>query len=54
MNKRPASYSQSRLNSISESSDRNELLSTKSTEPIMVIVNSIDSNESNQTEELKP
>ena len=34
MNKKPDSYSQPRLDSISESSDRTELLSTKSTEPI--------------------
>ena len=38
MNKKPDSYSQTRLDSISESSDRTELLSTKSTEPIMAIV----------------
>ena len=34
MNKKPDSYSQPRLDSISESSDRTEFLSTKSTEPI--------------------
>ena len=38
MNKKPDSYSQPRLDSISESSDRTEFLSTKSTEPIMAIV----------------
>ena len=38
MNKKPDSYSQPRLDSISESSDRTELLSTKSTEPIMLLI----------------
>ena len=34
MNKKPDSYSQPRLDSIFESSDRTELLSTNSAEPI--------------------
>ena len=54
MNKKHDSYSQPRLDSISESSDRTELLSTKSTDTIMAIVISIDFNQCNQTEEQKP
>ena len=53
MNKKPDSYSQPRLDSISESSDRTELLSTKSTEPIMAIVTK-DGQHHQRTEEQKP
>ena len=53
MNKKPDSYSQPRLDSISETSDRTELLSTKSTEPIMVIVTK-DGQHHPRTEEQKP
>ena len=53
MNKKPDSYSQTRLDYISESSDRTEFLSTKSTEPIMAIVTK-DGQHHPRTEEQKP
>ena len=53
MNKKPDSYSQPRLDSISESSDRTEFLSTKSTEPTMAIVTK-DGQHHPRTEEQKP